>query len=132
MPADLSETELDYLRGELFGRRSALHRQIERELIESEFADAETVMRDVQDAGDASVADVVRDLGLNRIQRHAEELHAIEQALARIENGSYGICVDSGEPIPFERLKANPTALRTHEAQQMYERTHYQQPHPTM
>lgn len=132
MSAGLSEAELDYLQGELFGHRSALHRQIERELIESEFADAETVMREVQDAGDASVADLVRDLGLSRIQRHAEELDAIERALARIENDSYGICVDTGEPIPFERLKANPTALRTREAQEVYERTHYQQPHPTM
>lgn len=44
-------------------------------------------------------------------------LEEVNEALERISAGTYGICVDTGEPIPFERLKALPYAKRTVEAQ---------------
>ncbi len=40
------------------------------------------------------------------------ELRDVEAALARIDDGTYGICVESGEPIPYARLAANPSAAR--------------------
>ena len=42
-----------------------------------------------------------------------EELAAVERAEARLAAGTYGISVESGEPIPDERLEAIPTAERT-------------------
>jgi DnaK suppressor protein len=52
-----------------------------------------------------------RDEGVaDRLQ---EELAAIERAERRLENGTYGISVESGEPIPDERLEAVPWAERT-------------------
>lgn len=53
-----------------------------------------------------------RDLG---------QLHAIEQALLRIRDGSYGWCEDSGEPIGLARLVARPTATLSLAAQQRRE-----------
>lgn len=50
----------------------------------------------------------------------AEQLAAVERAEARLAAGTYGISIDSGEPIPDERLQALPTAERTVEEQ----RTH--------
>jgi len=59
------------------------------------------------------------DLGTEKFERekdytlneHAkEQLHEIEAALERIEKGTYGYSEQSGEPIPYERLKAMPTA----------------------
>jgi RNA polymerase-binding transcription factor len=49
------------------------------------------------------------------------ELAAVERAEARVEAGTYGISVESGEPIPDERLEAIPTAERTAQEQARYE-----------
>jgi len=47
----------------------------------------------------------------------AEQLAAVERAEARLAAGTYGLSVDSGEPIPDARLEARPTAERTVEEQ---------------
>ena len=57
-------------------------------------------------------------------QRDQEELMAIEAARGRMSDGSYGECVDCGQPIPVERLKAQPTAQRCVACQTAYEKTH--------
>jgi DnaK suppressor protein len=49
-------------------------------------------------------------------------LEEVNEALERINTGNYGICVDTGEPISFERLKALPYAKRTVEAQKELEK----------
>ena len=51
-----------------------------------------------------------------------EELEAIERAEARLEEGTYGLSVESGEPIADERLEAIPWAERTAEEQARHER----------
>src|SRR5438445_8447664 len=51
-----------------------------------------------------------------------EELAALERAEARLAEGTYGLSVESGEPIPDGRLEAQPTAERTAEEQQRWER----------
>jgi DnaK suppressor protein len=55
-----------------------------------------------QDELDAGLAEDLR-----------EELSAVERAEARLAAGTYGLSVESGEPIPDERLEAIPTAERT-------------------
>ena len=57
-------------------------------------------------------------------QRDQEELMAIEAARGRMADGSYGECTDCGKPIPVERLKAQPAALRCVPCQTAYEKTH--------
>ena len=52
------------------------------------------------------------------------ELEAVERAEKRLEEGTYGLSVESGEPIPAERLEAIPWAERTPAEQERYERTH--------
>ncbi|WP_179289374.1 TraR/DksA family transcriptional regulator [Shouchella clausii] len=46
-----------------------------------------------------------------------KRLQDVKEALERIEEGTYGICIDTGQPIPYERLEALPYAKRTPEAQ---------------
>ena len=55
-------------------------------------------------------------------ERLREELEAIERAERRLEQGTYGLSVESGTPIPDERLEAIPWAERTAEEQERYER----------
>lgn len=47
-----------------------------------------------------------------------EKLQEVEEALQRIEDGTYGLCVDTGEEIPYERLEIVPYTKRTIEAQE--------------
>jgi DnaK suppressor protein len=51
-----------------------------------------------------------------------EALGAVERAEARLEQGTFGLSVESGRPIPDDRLEAFPTAERTVEEQERYER----------
>jgi DnaK suppressor protein len=62
------------------------------------------------------------EVGEGLRERLEEELGAIERAEERITEGTYGVSVESGEPIPDERLEAIPWAERTAEEQRRYER----------
>ena len=61
---------------------------------------------------DWAQADAERDLSIALEERESAELVAIDDALKRIADGSYGLCVDCGVSIATARLHANPTALR--------------------
>jgi RNA polymerase-binding transcription factor len=52
----------------------------------------------------------------------AEELADVERAEERLARGTYGVSIESGEPIPDDRLEAHPTAERTAEEQARLER----------
>ena len=69
----------------------------------------ETTPGDEMDEARASMA---IDTHANLIDRAESRLRLIDGALARVDNGTYGICVDCGEPIGIERLKALPFAMR--------------------
>jgi DnaK suppressor protein len=54
--------------------------------------------------------------------RLTTELEALQRAEARLAEGTYGLSIESGLPIPDERLEANPTAERTAAEQERFER----------
>jgi DnaK suppressor protein len=54
-------------------------------------------------------------------EQFREELAAVERAEARLAAGAYGLSVESGQPIPDERLEALPTAERTAAEQERYD-----------
>jgi|SRR5271155_2062653 len=73
---------------------------------------------DESEPGDRGSEDLYQaefDAGL--AEELAEQLAALERAEARLAAGIYGLSVDSGDPIPDERLEALPTAERTVEEQ---------------
>jgi DnaK suppressor protein len=76
------------------------------------------------DSGDASVANLIADLDQAEVSRDVGELRALEQARARLDDGSYGICIRCGGDIAPERLRANPAALRCVDCQRVFEKTH--------
>jgi DnaK suppressor protein len=71
------------------------------------------------DQGSELYADEL-DEGISADLRGA--LAAVERAEQRLEQGTYGLSVESGEPIPDERLEAFPTAERTVAEQERYDR----------
>jgi DnaK suppressor protein len=84
------------------------------------------------DEGDDSFSDLIVDLNLAEVERDVGELRAIDRALRRIEEGSFGACIDCGQPIAPARLEAEPSAGRCLRCQQAYERTHASPNTPTM
>ena len=72
-------------------------------------------MREAPPAGpgdDAAGLTGQHDLDLKEAERDAREIEAIDTALTRMDNGTYSLCSSCGEPIGYERLAANPHALR--------------------
>ncbi len=63
------------------------------------------------DDGDWSVVDLVEDLNLRKLSLHKQNLNKIDEALRKLEEGTYGICEDCGSEIGEERLKVIPYAL---------------------
>ena len=76
------------------------------------------------DSGDESVADLLADVGQAELNRDLAELRDLEVARMRLAGGSYGICTDCGVDIGYERLRANPAAVRCVACQTRFEKTH--------
>lgn len=78
---------------------------------------------DDTDAGDQAFDLTERERDSGRIAELEEELRALERAEARLAAGTYGISVESGEPISDARLERLPAAERTAEEQRIWERS---------
>lgn len=75
-----------------------------------------------QDIGDLAAATYSRQVMMELGERERQRLREVEAAFGRIKNGTYGICEESDEPIPFTRLEAVPYARYTVQAQSELER----------
>jgi DnaK suppressor protein len=74
------------------------------------------------DLGDRASVETDRSLELRTRDRARKLITKIEEALDRIENGSYGYCMETNEPITLSRLMARPIATLSIEAQERHER----------
>jgi DnaK suppressor protein len=74
------------------------------------------------DSGDMSQSIFDREMDASVGEGIERRLGEVERALQKVEEGTYGICEDTGEKIPRGRLEAVPEAIRTVEAQQRFER----------
>lgn len=129
----LTQTQLDTLKGLLDRRYDALLEEVRDELEASENQQyVELLGRVPGDSADESVADALADLSLGVIDRHVRELRDIEATRARLREGRFGVCVDCGDDVGFERLKVYPTAKRCVRCQGQHERTHAHEGTPTL
>ena len=78
--------------------------------------------RNVPDLADRASEETDRALELRTRDRQRKLVSKIDAALRRIENGEYGYCEMTGEPISLKRLDARPIATMTLEAQEKHER----------
>ncbi|MEM8649485.1 MAG: RNA polymerase-binding protein DksA [Pseudomonadota bacterium] len=74
------------------------------------------------DAADRASSETDRSIELRARDRQRKLINKIDLALKRIEDGSYGYCEDTGEPIGLKRLEARPIATLSIEAQERHER----------
>ncbi len=75
------------------------------------------------DLTDRATTEIDRSFELRTRDRERKVLVKIDEALERINNGTYGYCEHTGEPIAVERLEARPIATLSLEAQEMHERS---------
>jgi RNA polymerase-binding protein DksA len=132
MAEHLSPNALHELEHTMRQRHENLRNIVHRALMESEENRYQALAGRVHDPGEESVADLITDLNFHRIDDLAEQLYAIESAISRMRNGSYGICAECGSEISVERLRAVPTALRCIECQAKYENEHGMARMPTL
>src|SRR5215475_15436559 len=74
------------------------------------------------DITDRASLETDRALELRTRDRERKLISKIDEALRRIEDGSYGYCEETGEPIALKRLEARPIATLSIEAQERHER----------
>jgi DnaK suppressor protein len=74
------------------------------------------------DIADRASSETDRAIELRARDRQRKLISKIDAALARIDDGSYGYCEETGEPIGLRRLDARPIATLTIEAQERHER----------
>ena len=77
---------------------------------EDQAAAREDVDDGVKDSVDMSIQDHNRELAFRLSERESQMIADIDQALLRIQEGTYGQCARCGQPIPERRLEAMPTA----------------------
>jgi DnaK suppressor protein len=119
--SDLDQDFLDNQRRRLVNLKGELERM--RDGLEEDQRQLEDQEDDLSehDSGDMSHSIFDREMDATVEQTAEKRLHYVERALQKIEEGTYGVCDDTGENIPKGRLEAVPEAIRTVEAQQRFE-----------
>ena len=84
------------------------------------------------DTGDESVASLIADLEQADLTRDLDEFRALEAARERLKGGGYGVCIECGSDVGYERLKAFPSALRCIQCQERHEKTFEGTPKPSL
>ena len=74
------------------------------------------------DLTDRATEEIERSFELKTRDRERKLINKINVALKRIDDGSYGYCEETGEPIGIKRLEARPVATLSLEAQEMHEK----------
>jgi DnaK suppressor protein len=113
----MNERQLEYFRRKLLAWKAELMDD-SRETIEG----LQDSARNVPDLADRASEETDRALELRTRDRQRKLVAKIDAALRRIENGEYGYCEETGEPISLKRLDARPIATLSLEAQERHER----------
>jgi len=113
----MNEEQKTYFRQKLLRWRDDILRE-SRETIQHLQAESENH----PDMADRASSETDRSIELRARDRQRKLISKIDAALERIEDGTYGFCEETGEPISIRRLEARPIATLSIEAQERHER----------
>lgn len=102
-------------------KNQLLERKKELDLELGELYKPDIVPSEIQDVGDQALSSSMETLKISLQDAELEEYNRIVKALQMIDEGSYGICVDCGQPISEKRLKPYPNATRCLKCQEQLE-----------
>ncbi|MBX9786608.1 MAG: RNA polymerase-binding protein DksA [Alphaproteobacteria bacterium] len=113
----MNKAQLDYFREKLLKWREDL----QKESVETLHHMQEESLNE-PDVNDRASSETDRSLELRTRDRERKLIFKINEALERIEEGTYGFCEETGVPIGIARLEARPIATLCLEAQELHER----------
>ena len=113
----MNKQKIEHFRGMLISQL----RSHARHVSEDQAAALDAASEDAKESADLAMRDVIQEIALKLGQQESQMVADIDQALLRIEEGSYGICARCGHPIEERRLEAMPTARYDAECQTMVE-----------
>lgn len=113
----MNPLQREYFRQKLLAWRKELLRECEGTL-----QHLQTDSHNEPDITDRASNEVDFAIELKARDRERKLINKIDEALMRIENGTYGYCEETGDPISLARLEARPIATLTLEAQEQHER----------
>ncbi len=128
----LTAHEIDQLRSAMAERTRALAAQVREALAASDVQHYRDLAGAVTDTADEALASALVDVDTALIDRHVEALRDIEAARIRLQEGTYGICIDCADGVPYERLAAYPTAKRCLRCQERREHVYAHRATPTL
>ena len=113
----MSDRQREYFRRKLTAWKDEILRE-SRETLTA----LQTENENHPDLADRASSETDRAIELRARDRQRKLISKIEQALSRLDDGTYGYCQETGEPIALKRLDARPIATLTIEAQERHER----------
>lgn len=128
----LKKAELDHLARVLTERKGRLLQEIQEVLTRAGDERYARLAGEAADLGDESVADLLSDVSHAEVARDVNEVRDIIAAEGRITAGRYGVCINCGADIEYQRLAAYPAAKRCFQCQQNHEKTHASAARPSL
>jgi DnaK suppressor protein len=113
----MNDRQREYFRRKLIRWKGEILREAQETL-----ATLQSENENHPDLADRASSETDRAIELRARDRQRKLISKIDAALARIEDGSYGYCEETGEPISLKRLEARPIATLSLEAQERHER----------
>lgn len=124
MSSTLSQLQIATIRKELLELLNSLREEVSGELKDKQSMRVNSDLNDAHDLGDEAQADLEASINITNMSRHLSEIRECMDAIKRLDNGEYGVCVECGEAIELNRLKANPVASRCLSCQSAEEFSH--------
>ncbi|WNJ92569.1 RNA polymerase-binding protein DksA [Bosea sp. 685] len=113
----MNERQREYFRSKLLSWKNEILKEAKETLVT-----LQSESENHPDIADRASSETDRAIELRARDRQRKLIAKIESAIARIDEGSYGYCEDTGEPISLKRLEARPIATLSLEAQERHER----------
>jgi DnaK suppressor protein len=113
----MNERQREYFRGKLLTWKEDILREARATLVQLQDEN-----QNHPDLADRASSETDRAIELRARDRQRKLIAKIDAAIQRIEDGSYGYCEETGEPISLKRLEARPIATLSVEAQERHEK----------
>ncbi len=113
----MNERQRDYFRAKLLAWREDILKETKETLLHLQEEN-----QNHPDLADRASSETDRAIELRARDRQRKLVAKIDEALTRIDDGTYGYCEETGEPISLRRLEARPIATLSVEAQERHER----------
>ena len=113
----MNERQRDYFRTRLLTWREDILKEAKETLLHLQEEN-----QNHPDIADRASSETDRAIELRARDRQRKLISKIDEALTRIDDGTYGYCEETGEPISIRRLEARPIATLSVEAQERHER----------